>query len=138
MCYIFSMKIKNIFINIDKLRFFVFPNLLVVYTYLQILFLFIYSQIGKTSIQMPKTGIAIENMFDFGVIFVSVLFSFFMIGFCLIMTFIECLLRKKINLIIINSNNDSILFNVVHIIVFYFGLAVVFAFILFMFYRGVF
>ena len=95
MCYISNMNIKNMLINSDKLRSFAFPNILVLYTYLQIIFLFIYSQINKTSLHLSQTDIATENLFDFGIVFMSVTISLFMICFCFIMTFVEYILRKK-------------------------------------------
>lgn len=138
MCYILNMKIKNILINSDKLRSFVFPNILVLYTYLQIIFLFIYSQINKTSLHLSQTDIATENMFDFGIVFMSVIISLFMICFCFIMTFVEYILRKKINFKIINFKNYPSIFNKIHKLLFYFGLVIIFAYISFLFYRYIF
>lgn len=138
MCYTSNMKIRNILINSDKLRSFVFPNILVLYTYLQIIFLFIYSQINKTSIHLSQTDIATENMFDFGIVFMSVIISLFMICFCIIMTFVEYLLRKKINLRIINLNNYSSIFNRIHKLLFYFGLVIIFTYISFLIYKFIF
>ena len=132
------MKIRNILINSDKLRSFVFSNILVLYTYLQIIFLFIYSQINKTSIHLSQTDIATENMFDFGIVFMSVIISLFMICFCIIMTFVEYLLRKKINLRIINLNNYSSIFNRIHKLLFYFGLVIIFTYISFLIYKFIF
>ena len=138
MCYISNMNIKNMLINSDKLRSFVFPNILVLYTYLQIIFLFVYSQINKTSIHLSQTDIATENMFDFGIVFMSVIISLFMICFCIIMTFVEYLLRKKINLRIINLNNYSSIFNRIHKLLFYFGLVIIFTYISFLIYKFIF
>ncbi len=86
MCYILDMNIKSILINSDKLRSFVFPNILILYVYLQIIFLLIYSQIDKTSVYLSQTDITTGNMFNFGIIFMSVVISLFMICFCIIMT----------------------------------------------------
>ncbi len=86
MCYILDMNIKSILINSDKLRSFVFPNILILYVYLQIIFLLIYSQIDKTSVYLSQTDITTGNMFNFGIIFMSVAISLFMICFCIIMT----------------------------------------------------
>lgn len=138
MCYISNMNIKDMLINSDKLRSFVFPNILVLYTYLQIIFLFVYSQINKTSIHLSQTDIATENMFDFGIVFMSVIISLFMICFCIIMTFVEYLLRKKINLRIINLNNYSSIFNRIHKLLFYFGLVIIFTYISFLIYKFIF
>ncbi len=132
------MKIKNIFINSDKLRFFVFPNILISYVYLQIISLFIYSQISKTSVHLSQTDIATGRMFDFGIIFMSVLISLFMICFCTIMTFVEFLLSKKTNLKMINLNNFPNIFNKIHKLLFYFGLVVIFVYISFLFYIFIF
>lgn len=132
------MNIKDMLINSDKLRSFAFPNILVLYTYLQIIFLFIYSQINKTSIHLSQTDIATENMFDFGIVFMSVIISLFMICFCFIMTFVEYLLRKKINLEIINLDNFSNVFNRIHKLLFYFGLVIIFTYISFLIYKFVF
>jgi hypothetical protein len=107
MCYTSNMKIKDIFINSDKLRFFAFPNVLILYVYLQIIFLFIYSQINKTSLHLSQIDIATANMFDFGIVFMSVIISLFMICFCFIMTFVEYILRKKINFKIMNLKKIS-------------------------------
>lgn len=95
MCYTSRINIKNILINSDKLRFFAFPNVLILYVYLQIIFLFIYSQISKNSLHLSQIDITTENMFDFGIVFMSVITSLFMICFCFIMTFVEYILRKK-------------------------------------------
>lgn len=138
MCYISNMNIKNMLINSDKLRSFVFPNILVLYTYLQIIFLFVYSQINKTSIHLSQTDIATENMFDFGIVFMSVIISLFMICFCIIMTFLEYFLRKKINLRIINLNDYSSIFNRIHKLLFYFGLVIIFTYISFLIYKFIF
>ncbi len=138
MCYIPNMKIKNMLINSDKLRSFVFPNILVLYTYLQIIFLFFYSQIDKTSLHLSQTNTSTENMFDFGIVFMSVILSLFMIFFCFIMTFVEYLLRKKINFEIINLNNFSIIFNRIHKLLFYFGLVINFTYISFLIYKFIF
>ena len=138
MCYTSRMKIKDILINSDKLRFFVFPNVLILYVYLQIIFLFIYSQINKTSIHLSQTDIATENMFDFGIVFMSVITSLFMICFCFIMTFVEYILRKKINFKIIDLNNYPNIFNKIHKLLFYFGLVIIFTYISFLFYRFIF
>jgi len=138
MCYISNMKIKDIFINSDKLRFFAFPNVLILYVYLQIIFLFIYSQINKTSLHLSQTDIVTENMFDFGIVFMSVIISLFMICFCFIMTFVEYILRKKINLKIIDLNNYPNIFNKIHKLLFYFGLIIIFTYISFLFYRFIF
>ncbi len=86
MCYTPDMNIKSILINSDKLRSFVFPNILILYVYLQIIFLLIYSQIDKTSVYLSQTDITTGNMFNFGIIFMSVVISLFMICFCIIMT----------------------------------------------------
>jgi hypothetical protein len=138
MCYISNMNIKNMLINSDKLRSFVFPNILVLYTYLQIIFLFVYSQINKTSIHLSQTDIATENMFDFGIVFMSVITSLFMICFCFIMTFVKYILRKKINFKIMNFKNYPSIFNKIHKLLFYFGLVIIFAYISFLFYRYIF
>lgn len=138
MCYILNMKIKDIFINSDKLRFFVFPNVLILYVYLQIIFLFIYSQINKTSLHLSQTDIVTENMFDFGIVFMSVIISLFMICFCFIMTFVEYILRKKINLKIVDLNNYPNIFNKIHKLLFYLGLVIIFTYISFLFYRFIF
>lgn len=138
MCYTSHMKIKDILINSDKLRFFVFPNVLILYVYLQIIFLFIYSQINKTSIHLSQADIATENMFDFGIVFMSVITSLFMICFCFIMTFVEYILRKKINFKIMNFKNYPSIFNKIHKLLFYFGLVIIFAYISFLFYRYIF
>ena len=138
MCYISNMKIKNMLINSDKLRSFVFPNILVLYTYLQIIFLFFYSQIDKISLHLSQTNTSTENMFDFGIVFMSVILSLFMIFFCFIMTFVEYLLRKKINFEIINLNNFSIIFNRIHKLLFYFGLVINFTYISFLIYKFIF
>lgn len=138
MCYTSNMKIKDIFINSDKLRFFVFPNVLILYVYLQIIFLFIYSQINKTSLHSSQTDIVTENMFDFGIVFMSVIISLFMICFCFIMTFVEYILREKINLKIIDLNNYPNIFNKIHKLLFYFGLVIIFTYISFLFYRFIF
>ena len=138
MCYISNMKIKNMLINSDKLRSFVFPNILVLYTYLQIIFLFFYSQIDKISLHLSQTNTSTENMFDFGIVFMSVILSLFMIFFCFIMTFVEYLLRKKINFEIINPNNFSIIFNRIHKLLFYFGLVINFTYISFLIYKFIF
>ncbi len=138
MCYTSNMKIKDIFINSDKLRFFAFPNVLILYVYLQIIFLFIYSQISKNSLYLSQTDITTENMFDFGIVFMSVIISLFMICFCFIMTFVEYILRKKINLKIIDLNNYPNIFNKIHKLLFYFGLVIIFTYISFLFYRFIF
>ncbi len=138
MCYTSRMKIKDVLINSDNLRFFVFPNVLILYVYLQIIFLFIYSQINKTSIHLSQTDIATENMFDFGIVFMSVITSLFMICFCFIMTFVEYILRKKINFKIMNFKNYPSIFNKIHKLLFYFGLVIIFAYISFLFYRYIF
>ena len=132
------MKIKDILINSDKLRSFAFPNILVLYAYLQIIFLFIYSQINKTSIHLSQTDISTENIFDFGIVFMSVIISLFMICFRIIMTFAEYLLRKKINLKIININNFSSFFNIIHKLLFYFGLVIIFTYISLLIYKFMF
>ena len=138
MCYTSRMKIKDVLINSDNLRFFVFPNVLILYVYLQIIFLFIYSQINKTSIHLSQTDIATENMFDFGIVFMSVITSLFMICFFFIMTFVEYILRKKINFKIMNFKNYPSIFNKIHKLLFYFGLVIIFAYISFLFYRYIF
>lgn len=132
------MTIKKMLMNSDKLRSFVFPNILVLYTYLQIIFLFFYSQIDKTSLHLSQTNTSTENMFDFGIVFMSVILSLFMIFFCFIMTFVEYLLRKKINFEIINPNNFSIIFNKIHKLLFYFGLVINFTYISFLIYKFIF
>jgi len=138
MCYTSNMKIKDILINSDKLRFLAFPNILILYFYLQIIFLFIYSQISKYSLHLSQTDIVTENMFDFGIVFMSVIISLFMICFCFIMTFVEYILRKKINLKIIDLNNYPNIFNKIHKLLFYFGLVIIFTYISFLFYRFIF
>ncbi len=138
MCYTSHMKIKDILINSDKLRFFVFPNVLILYVYLQIIFLFIYLQISKTSLHLSQADIAIENMFDFGIVFMSVIISLFMICFCFIMTFVEYILRKKINFKIMNFKKYPNIFNKIHKLLFYFGLVIIFTYISFLFYRFIF
>lgn len=138
MCYTSHMKIKDILINSDKLRFFVFPNVLILYVYLQIIFLFIYLQISKTSLHLSQADIAIENMFDFGIVFMSVIISLFMICFCFIMTFVEYILRKKINFKIMNFKKYPNIFNKIHKLIFYFGLVIIFTYISFLFYRFIF
>jgi hypothetical protein len=138
MCYTSRMKIKDILINSDKLRFFVFPNVLILYVYLQIIFLFIYLQISKTSLHLSQADIAIENMFDFGIVFMSVIISLFMICFCFIMTFVEYILRKKINFKIMNFKKYPNIFNKIHKLLFYFGLVIIFTYISFLFYRFIF
>lgn len=129
MNYTFNMKIKCIFINIDKLRSFVFPNILVLYIYLQTVFLLIYSQINNNAVLLSQTDINTKHMFDFSVVFMSVLIYLFMICFCSVMTFIEYILRNKINLKIININKFSNLCNKLHTLLFYFGLIIIFTYI---------
>ena len=138
MCYTSNMRIKDILINGDKLRFLAFPNILILYVYLQIIFLFIYSQISKYSLHLSQIDIVTENMFDFGIVFMSVIISLFMICFCFIMTFVEYILRKKINLKIIDLNNYPNIFNKIHKLLFYFGLVIIFTYISFLFYRFIF
>lgn len=132
------MKIKNIFINIDVLRSFVFLNILISYTYLQIIFILIYLQISKSSVSLSQIDIVTENMFDFGIMFMSVIISLFMICFCTFMTFIEYFLRKKINLKIINLKNFPNIFNKMHKLLFNFGLVIIFTYISFLIYKFIF
>ena len=138
MCYTSNMNIRDILINSDKLRSFAFPNILVLYTYIQIIYLFVYLQINKSSVYLSHTDITTENIFDFGILFMSAIISLFMICFCIIMTFAEYLLRKKINLKIINPNNFPHIFNRIHKLLFYFGLVIIFTYISFLIYKFIF
>ena len=129
------MKLKNILLSFDKLRSFLFPNILVIYTYIQIVFLLIYFQINTHATHFSQIDINSEKMFDFGIVFSSFLISIFMICLCIIMTFIEYLLREKINFKIININNYPKLFNIIHASLFYFGLIIILSFVLNLIFR---
>ncbi len=124
-----AMKIKDILINIDMVRTFLFTNLLILYVYLQIIFLFIYSYLDKHSLHLYAKYSA-EASFDFGVTFVSLLIFLFMICFCSIMTFLEYLMRKKISLYFLNIKNFPKLINIIHFVLFYFGLVIIICYIL--------
>ena len=123
------MKIKNILNFCDKIRTYIFPNVLVLYTYLQLLFLFVYFQINKNSIHLSQIDISNENLLDLSIIFVSFLISIFMICFCTIMMFIEYILRRKINLKLIQTDKMSISINLIHKCIFYMGLFIIIAYI---------
>lgn len=123
------MKIKNILNFCDKIRTYIFPNVLVLYTYLQLLFLFVYFQINKNSIHLSQIDISNENLFDLSIIFVSFLISIFMICFCIIMVFIEYILRRKINLKLIKTDKMPISINLIHQFVFYMGVFIIIIYI---------
>ncbi len=123
------MKIKNILNFCDKIRTYIFPNVLVLYTYLQLLFLFVYFQINKNSIHLSQIDISNENLLDLSIIFVSFLISIFMICFCIIMVFIEYILRRKINLKLIKTDKMPISINLIHQFVFYMGVFIIIIYI---------
>ncbi len=123
------MKIKNILNFCDKIRTYIFPNVLVLYTYLQLLFLFVYFQINKNSIHLSQIDISNENLLDLSIIFVSFLISIFMICFCIIMVFIEYILRRKINLKLIKTDKMPISINLIHHFVFYMGVFIIIIYI---------
>ncbi len=123
------MKIKNILNFCDRIRTYIFPNVLVLYTYLQLLFLFVYFQINKNSIHLSQIDISNENLLDLSIIFVSFLISIFMICFCIIMVFIEYILRRKINLKLIKTDKMPISINLIHHFVFYMGVFIIIIYI---------
>jgi hypothetical protein len=123
------MKIKNILNFCDKIRTYIFPNVLVLYTYLQLLFLFVYFQINKNSIHLSQIDISNENLLDLSIIFVSFLISIFMICFCIIMVFIEYILRRQINLKLIKTYKMPISINLFHQLVFYMGVFIIIIYI---------
>ena len=129
------MKIKNILNFCDKIRTYIFPNVLVLYTYLQLLFLFVYFQINKTSIHLSQIDISNENLLDLSVVFVSFLISIFMICFCTIMILAEYILRKKVNFKLIQTDKMSICMNLIHKCIFYIGLFIIIAYISYLIFR---
>lgn len=129
------MKIKKILDFIDKIRTYIFPNVLVLYTYLQLLFLFVYFQINKNSIHLSQIDISNENLLDLSVILVSFLISIFMICFCTIMVVVEYILRKKINFKLIQTDKMPISMNLIHKCIFYIGLFIIIAYISYLIFR---
>ena len=129
------MKIKKILDFIDKIRTYIFPNVLVLYTYLQLLFLFVYFQINKNSIHLSQIDISNENLLDLSIIFVSFLISIFMICFCTIMVVVEYILRKKINFKLIQTDKMPISMNLIHKCIFYIGLFIIIAYISYLIFR---
>ena len=129
------MKIKKILDFIDKIRTYIFPNVLVLYTYLQILIFFVYFQINKNSIHLSQIDISNENLFDLSIIFVSFLISIFMICFCTIMVVVEYILRKKINFKLIQTDKMPISMNLIHECIFYIGLFIIIAYISYLIFR---
>lgn len=129
------MEIKKIFYIIDKIRTYIFPNILVLYTYLQLLFCFIYFQMNNGSMKLSQTDISNENLLDLSVIFLSFLISIFMICFCTIMTLVENLLRRKINFYLIRTDKMSIGINFIHQCLFYTGSCIIITYISYIIFR---
>lgn len=126
------MNFKNIYIISNNLRTYIFPNILVLYTYLHIIFLFIYFYIDKNSLNLSRIEILAIN---FCVTFMSILISFFMIFFCLIMTILEFILRKHLKFKIIQLEKIPSFWNQIHYLLFYFGLIIISTYISFILYK---
>ena len=128
------MNLSKILIKIDAIRSFLSMNLLVLYVYLQILFIILYCYLDKHSLHL-QFRFSTEIAFD-TIVFITIIFvSLFVIFICIMMTFLEYILKRKLHINYINISKFSKKNNFIHCIIFYLGLFIQTIFMILLFFK---
>lgn len=122
------MRIKDFF---ENLQYSIFTNILILYLYMQLLFLIIFFIIGRNTTYPSLNSSVTTNFIDFYVLFLSFLISLFMILGCSFLTCIEYLLMKRLKIKFIQFDNCPIFLKKLHDKLFNFGLIILFLYLLF-------